>query len=160
MSVFFIADLHFDDERIIKYENRPFENVKQMNETIIRNWNYKVTKNDVVFMLGDIGNETYIKELNGKIYLIKGNHDTKKNQEYRSCGFEEVYDYPIIYENFWILSHEPMYINQNMPYANLFGHVHKSPQYTTYSKQHYCVTVERIDYTPIAFEMIKETLSR
>lgn len=159
MSVFFIADLHFDDERILRYENRPFENVKQMNETIIKNWNYKVAKNDIVFILGDIGNETYIKELNGKIYLIKGNHDTKKNQEYRACGFEEVYDYPIVYENFWILSHEPMYINQNMPYANLFGHVHQSPQYMTYSKQHYCVTVERIDYTPIVFEEIKQKIA-
>lgn len=73
------------------------------------------------------------------------------NWEYRKSGFEEVYDYPIIYENFWILSHETMYINQNMPYANLFGHVHQSPQYTTYSKQHYCVTVERIGYTPVVF---------
>lgn len=159
MSVFFIADLHFDDERILRYENRPFENVKQMNETIIKNWNYKVTKNDIVFILGDIGNEAYIKELNGKKYLIKGNHDAKKNQEYRACGFEEVYNYPIIYENFWILSHEPMYINQNMPYANLFGHVHQSPQYMTYSKQHYCVTVERIDYTPITFEEIKQKIA-
>ena len=159
MRVFFIADLHFDDDRILRYENRPFEYVQQMNETIIRNWNDIVTKEDKVFVFGDIGNESYIKQLNGKKYLIKGNHDTKMNQEYRTCGFEEVYDYPIVYENFWILSHEPMYINCNMPYANLFGHVHQSPQYTTYSKQHYCVTVERIDYTPIAFEEIKKRIT-
>jgi calcineurin-like phosphoesterase family protein len=41
-----------------------------------------------------------------------------------------------------------------MPYANLFGHVHNSPIIKTYSRQHYCVSVERIDYTPVSFEEI------
>ena len=41
-----------------------------------------------------------------------------------------------------------------MPYANIFGHVHNSPIYKTYSKQHYCVSVERINYMPISFEEI------
>ena len=66
-------------------------------------------KKDEIFILGDIGNESYIKQLNGKKYLIKGNHDTKMNWEYREYGFEEVYDYPIIYENFWILSRTNVY---------------------------------------------------
>ena len=41
-----------------------------------------------------------------------------------------------------------------MPYANLFGHAHDSPIIKTYSKQHYCVSVERINYKPISFEKI------
>lgn len=51
MSVFFIADLHFDDERIIKYENRPFENVKQMNETIICEIKKEVITSFFIFSL-------------------------------------------------------------------------------------------------------------
>lgn len=45
-------------------------------------------------------------------------------------------------------------MNRNMPYANLFGHVHDSPIIKTCSGYHYCVSVERINYTPISFEEI------
>lgn len=55
-------------------------------------------------------------------------------------------------------SHEPLYVNENMPYANLFGHVHNSPIFKDFSKQHYCVSVERINYAPISFEEIKKQI--
>jgi calcineurin-like phosphoesterase family protein len=155
MNTFFIADTHFDDEKIINYENRPFKDVNDMNESIISRWNDIVSNNDIIYLLGDIGNEGFIKRLNGVKYLVKGNHDTKANEDYRKVGFAEVYDQPIIWNNFWILSHEPMYVNENMPYANLFGHVHNSPLYKTFSKHHYCISAERINYTPISFEEVK-----
>ena len=161
-KVFFIADTHFGDERIIKYENRPFENSKQMDNEIIKRWNDVVTNDDSVYLLGDFGADGYEKEilskLNGKIYLVKGNHDTKTNDEYRRFGFAEVYDIPIILDGFWILSHDALYVNSNMPYANLFGHVHNSPIIKDYSSQHYCVSVERTNYAPIDFEKIKRTI--
>ena len=155
-NIWFIADTHFDDERILKYENRPFQDVNEMNQCIIGNWNRLVKEDDLVYLIGDIGNEAYISSLNGKKYLIKGNHDTKSNELYRQAGFVEVYDKPIILDNFWILSHEPMYVNVNMPYANIFGHVHNCAIYKTFSKQHYCVTVERTGYGPVGFDEIKE----
>lgn len=49
-------------------------------------------------------------------------------------------------------------MNANMPYANLFGHVHNNPIVRDYSKQHYCVSIERIDYTPIDFEEVKRCI--
>jgi calcineurin-like phosphoesterase family protein len=163
-KVYFIADTHFGDERILKYENRPFENVEQMDLELISNWNRKVSTEDTVYLLGDFGAEgreaEILAKLNGKKYLIKGNHDTKSNEEYRRFGFFEVYDHPIIIEGFWVLSHDALYVNDNMPYANLFGHVHASPIIKDYSKQHYCVCVERIGYTPIDFETIKKTVSQ
>lgn len=156
--VYFIADTHFSEENIMMYENRPFKSVTEMNEELIVRWNQVVSEDDVVYVLGDLGaanQEAFILEqLKGNKYLVKGNHDTKSNQYYRESGFQEVYDCPIIIENFWILSHEPLYVNTNMPYANIFGHVHNSPIITTYSKQHYCVSVERINYTPISFDEI------
>lgn len=156
MAIFFIADTHFDDENILRYENRPFDSVDSMNTTIISNWNSVVKKTDEVYVLGDIGTTTFIKSLNGKKYLVKGNHDVKSNAFYRQIGFEEVYDCPIIIEGFWILSHEAIYINKNMPYANLFGHVHNSPIVRDYSSRHFCVSVERILYTPVSFNYIKK----
>lgn len=159
MSVFFIADTHFSDENIRKYEDRPFENVSEMNEKIIANWNDVVGDEDEVFFLGDVGENSYVKRLNGRKYLVKGNHDTLTDEEYRELGFDKVYDLPVVYNEFWILSHEPIYVNQNMPYANIFGHVHNSPLYKTVSNRSFCVSVERIDYTPVCFENIMVAVS-
>ena len=99
-----------------------------------------------------------MKQLNGKKILIKGNHDIKDNNSYRMSGFAEVYELPVILDEFWIMSHEPMYVNENMPYANVFGHVHNNPMYRTVSPQSYCVSVERIGYTPILFEDVKRAV--
>lgn len=158
MEIYFIADTHFSEENIMRYENRPFESIRDMDNTMLSNWNKIVKDEDIVYVLGDFGadgQESFmLSQLKGSKYLIKGNHDTNSNDYYRKAGFKEVYDCPIIIKDFWILSHEPLYVNSNMPYANLFGHVHNSPLFKTYSRQHYCVSVERIDYAPISFDEI------
>ncbi len=163
-KIYFIADTHFGDERILRYENRPFSNVEQMDLKLVRRWNGKVRPEDSVYVLGDFGADGHeaevLSKLNGRKYLVKGNHDEKSNEECRSFGFSEVYDHPIIIDGFWILSHDALYVNENMPYANLFGHVHGSPIIKDYSKQHCCVSVERIDYSPISFEEIKRKVSQ
>lgn len=160
MKTYLIADTHFDDGNILRYENRPFQSVDEMNEVMMKKWNEVVGSEDVVYHLGDVGNEQYIKRLNGIKYLVKGNHDTKSNQVYRDAGFDEVYDMPVIYQKFWILSHEPLYMNQNMPFANLFGHVHNNPMYRTVSELSYCVSVERMEYRPILFDEVKEAIMK
>ncbi|WP_099467565.1 metallophosphoesterase [Konateibacter massiliensis] len=158
MSIFFIADTHFSEDNIRRYENRPFNNVDEMDKELIFRWNNLVKSSDIIYVLGDFGADkgecVILEKLNGIKYLVKGNHDIYSNEYYRSAGFQEVYDCPIILNDFWILSHKPLYVNENMPYANIFGHVHNSPMFKTYSKQHYCVSVERINYTPVSFEDI------
>lgn len=160
MSTYFIADIHFGEDNIRRYEKRPFGSVSEMDETIIGNWNRVVNEDDEVYILGDFGadgsEQDILGKLNGTKYLIKGNHDTKSNGYYRTVGFKEVYDMPVLFKGFWILSHEPVYVNSNMPYANLFGHVHNSPIIKDYSSQHFCVSAERTDYTPILFEDIEK----
>lgn len=158
MEIYIIADMHFGDRFILSYENRPFKSVEEMDQTIIENWNRTVGSEDVVYVLGDVGDESVIQQLNGIKYLVKGNHDTKEDEIYRQCGFAKVYDLPVILDEFWILSHEPMYVNSNMPYANLFGHVHANPIYKTASPQSFCVSVERIDYTPALLSDIKKRI--
>jgi len=163
--IFLIADTHFGHANIIKYENRPFPDPDAMTESLINLWNSVVSKNDDVYLLGDFS--MYNKErsteicrrLNGRKILIMGNHDDKSVQYYLDCGFYMVSKHPVILENYWILSHEPMYVNDNMPYANIYGHVHGSAQYSTYSAQSCCVCVERTGYKPIPFEDIKEKIS-
>lgn len=82
MKTFFTSDLHFGHEKVIKFDNRPFHSVEEMDEELIRRWNNKVKKGDLVYVLGDFiwrSREEkvadFIKRLNGQIILIKGNHD-------------------------------------------------------------------------------------
>lgn len=154
---YFIADTHFNDSGIMAYANRNFESVKEMTVIMAKLWNETVTHNDRVFVLGDFATgdiDNIYSVLNGEKILIKGNHDTESNQYYREKGFAEVYDYPIIYKKFFILSHEPVFTNESMPYVNLFGHVHNNPIYADKSSKHFCVCAERIHYRPICFEHI------
>ncbi len=157
-KVFFIADTHFSEDKIIEYENRPFSSPEEMNESIITNWNKTVSPDDTVWHLGDFGadghEQDFLNRLNGKIILVKGNHDNKSNEYYRLAGFDEVYDLPVLFNNFFILSHEPIYVNTNMPYANIFGHVHANPMFKDFSEHHFCACVERTNYAPVSMEQI------
>ena len=100
-----------------------------------------------------------INELNGYKILILGNHDRDYPYKFwKESGFDEVYSYPIIFREWFILSHEPLYINSHMPYFNIFGHVHGNKIYTDCSAQSFCVSVERIDYTPVEYNEIVEKM--
>ena len=81
MSIYFSADHHFNHANIIKFCNRPFSSIEEMNEVLIQKWNAKVKPQDTVYYLGDFcfgSQEDYFKirsRLNGHIYLIHGDHD-------------------------------------------------------------------------------------
>jgi calcineurin-like phosphoesterase family protein len=78
MNTYFTSDTHLQHANIIKYCNRPFKNVDEMDETIITNWNSIVKHDDLVYHLGDIGFgdiKNVLRRLNGKIVLIRGSHD-------------------------------------------------------------------------------------
>lgn len=83
-KVFFISDLHFGHKYVIAFDRRPFRDVQEMEEEMIRRWNAKVSPEDHVFVVGDMfGSVTsahageIVHTLHGKIHLIRGNHDPK-----------------------------------------------------------------------------------
>lgn len=89
---YFTSDLHLGHANIIKLCQRPFENVDEMDEALIENWNRKVHKNDVVYVLGDVVWDKkrlshYMERLSGKKILIAGNHDVSfvKKSETEAC---------------------------------------------------------------------------
>jgi len=160
--IFFIGDTHFGDSQIIDYEQRPFANVEEMDKELINRWNYVVADDDKVFMIGDFSLYNMQKtteicnQLKGTKILIMGNHDDNSEKYYNDCGFDKVYEYPVILDDFWMISHKPLYLNKNMPYANIYGHVHGNEMYVDYSKHSFCACVERINYTPISWDEIKK----
>ena len=158
MKRFIIADLHFGHENIIKYESRPFANVKEMNNRLIKLWNSVVGSDDLVYVLGDftlsrrmVVIKNLVNSLNGRKILVMGNHDTRKPRDYIECGFEVAIRKPIMVELGVILMHEPFEdVSLIVPnYIYFFGHVHANKTLMDEYPNCMCVSVERIDYQPI-----------
>jgi calcineurin-like phosphoesterase family protein len=135
-----------------------------MNEALISRWNSVVGKNDLVYNLGDfvLGGsarvEEILKRLNGKIVLILGNHDKEQPKWYVDRGFEWAYRYPIVFNDYMILSHEPQFMEKNSCRVNVHGHTHQN---SYEDKEHYVnVSVECTDYYPISLESVLDGLKQ
>lgn len=92
----FYSDPHFNHTNIIKYCNRPFLNMQEMNDVLISNYNSLINSNDIVIWLGDcffnkqLNNcEEIISKLNGQKILVLGNHD-KNDIQMSQFGFDIV----------------------------------------------------------------------
>lgn len=158
MNEYFISDTHFNHNNIILFCDRPFTSTEHMNSYLIQQWNKTITKRDKIFFLGDFyfGNKTEIKnivqQLNGYKIIILGNHDRHITYKWwiQESGFDEVYKYPIILDEYIICSHEPVFLNPNtQPYINIHGHVHNNPMYKPVTECSYNACVEMNNYTPI-----------
>ena len=83
MKQFITSDTHFFHNNIIRYCNRPYRSVVEMNEDLIAKWNNVVGPDDEIYHLGDFcfGNfakaQSVFDRLNGKKILLRGNHDPK-----------------------------------------------------------------------------------
>lgn len=92
--VFFTSDWHLGHENALKFDERPFKDLNDMHETLIRRYNATVPTYGVCYFVGDMGNKTedirkVINRLNGIKILILGNHDHGVNTMY-NCGFDVV----------------------------------------------------------------------
>ena len=141
-KIFFTSDTHFGSERTLELSKRPFKDTFSMDEEIIKLWNETVSKDDVVYHLGDFGNYEVLKRLNGEIHLILGNYERKDILEGKESidsllayGFKSVSDYKYLnleelgidIENitFLKLVHEPSKCDKDvLNIFNLFGHIH------------------------------------
>lgn len=132
---YYISDLHFGHGNVIKFDGRPFETVQEMEDTIVKNWNSRVTKNDTVYILGDFSWEKeddwirVLNKLNGLKVLIKGNHDIKNISNSLKRKFTDIKDYKEITDNgrHVIMCHYPMPFyksNYNDNNYHLYGHLH------------------------------------
>ena len=124
MSVYFCSDLHFGHKNIQKF--RQFVRSQNHNEQFIcEAWKNRVTKRDVVYVLGDAAFTMeaidLFKDLPGRKFLIRGNHDLCNTAAYLKV-FAEVYGL-FKYKEFW-LSHAPIHPDELRGRLNLHGHVH------------------------------------
>ena len=170
-KIYLTSDVHFNHLNILTYEakTRPFANVDEMNEKIIENWNNVVTAEDTVYVLGDLGMGTLdklpalVKRLNGKIILVRGNHDTPKRIAlYQSLGIEvKDIEYLAYKGRFFIMCHFPndseefirMITHDNSEVVWLYGHVHSNAP-KGYHNGTYHVGMDTNDLTPISLEQV------
>jgi calcineurin-like phosphoesterase family protein len=82
MATWWTSDTHFSHANIIRYTNRPFTSVDEMNARLIERWNERVAPSDEVWHLGDLALGRDITRqiertarLNGRRRLVPGNHD-------------------------------------------------------------------------------------
>lgn len=166
MVLYFISDTHLFHTNIIKYCNRPFKNVEEMNNTIINKWNSIVKLGDTVYHLGDFtlySNEIkeLVDKLNGKIYLIRGNHDHKSISYYNRSGLTVIPTQTKLDEYKIILSHRPLEDNQ-IPegYINVHGHIHDHELEEKFDKsKHFNISVEQTNYKPISIDEVLKRIS-
>lgn len=129
---YYISDLHIGHKNIIRFDQRPFFDLSDMKQTIIRNWNSVVSAHDDVYVLGDMfwNNDDIaevLPQLKGNLYLVKGNHDCIKAE--MSKRFVWIKDYAEIKDNGRnvVLCHYPIAHWRNADYGtiHLYGHIHE-----------------------------------
>lgn len=142
----YIADQHFGHNNIIRFDSRNFDNVQQMEESLISNWNSVVANNDTTYILGDFcwDKEDEWKRilnlLNGNKVLIRGNHDLKNMSNELKKMFQDIKDYKEITDNskHVIMSHYPIFCYKGSYDPNtymLHGHVHNSTREAEWCRQ-------------------------
>lgn len=157
MSEFVISDTYFGHNNIIKYCQRPFKDSNEMDKILVENWNEVVKPEDTVYHVGDFGLaklevlRAIRQQLNGRIVLIKGNHDGGWVRM-RDIGVDEFHPNDLL---IWIgdksiyFSHEPNF--QRKGTVHLYGHVHnRTPE--DEPKWAHNMSVEVIDYRPVNLE--------
>lgn len=175
-KIFLTSDTHFDHGNIIKFCDRPFKDVEEMNYKLIDNWNKKVPQDGLVFHLGDFawgGYEGWKKireQLNGDIILIKGNHDQKNMS---STAEQELFQYvtwqmlieiegrKVLLNHFPFLCYAGVYREPKKLVYSLHGHVHlkkENPMGEDIERvlkyefpTQYDVGVDFNDYSPISW---------
>lgn len=163
-KIWLISDTHFYHKKIIDFCDRPFSDVETMNYILIKNWNSVVGKTDRVICAGDFalcGKDKIIEignQLNGRKTLILGNHDGASLKTYYEAGFEAVSKYPILLNEWFIVSHTPQFVKENGLYVNIHGHVHNHPEYRPFTSCTFNISAEMIGYTPINFEDIVKVI--
>lgn len=150
-NIWVSSDCHFCHDKDFIFKPRGFDNVFDMNETIIKNWNSLVNYNDTVYLLGDIMlNDNFegincLRRLNGNIKIIFGNHDTDSRKDlYKELWNVEVLGYATMIkaEGYtFYLSHYPTITSNHdvdkplkKRVINIAGHTHTTDPFADFNK--------------------------
>lgn len=179
MTIFFIGDTHFGHQEInefIHHDGSPlrrFDTYYEADMCMCELWNATVGVKDVVYHVGDVAFSRFglsmFKLLNGKKYLVRGNHDHFHVRDYQEAGFHDVLGVKQM-KGYWI-THVPMHeacVMEERVKLNIHGHLHRNVVMETHGSGHpdwrkdelgphpkyFNVSVEQIAYAPISLDEI------
>lgn len=161
VCTFVIGNTRFGQQSIEHIKDCPFENVKDMEEHIIKKWNDWVNDWDTVIILGTFAvSEGSIKKytplLKGKKILIKGKYDLKDNQIYYDAGFNEVYSHPFVFREKYILS--PVMMQPDSRFSIVYSYMRNGSEPIPLMDNLICVSPEYIDYKPTYFKILQSRM--
>jgi len=155
-DIFAISDLHLGHANIIRYCSRPFPHdaVAEMDQMLINNWNFTVQPGDTIYHIGDLcyGPDAkspyeYLRQLNGAISLVRGNHDdgTKNTSEKKTLVHMDI---P------FILAHNPDEVPETFSGWVIHGHHHNNNledyPFINFEKRRINVSAEVVRYQPVS----------
>lgn len=175
MTTFFTADLHFGHANIIKFCQRPWKTVEEMDAGLIERWNEVVTEQDEVWILGDVAMTGWRQALSnvsllaGRKHLIVGNHDAKLIAKPFKSAFDTIEQLKTIRvpdedapgkRQHVVLCHYPLAVWDRSHHGtfHLHGHCHASMMRPVYGRR-VDVGVDAWDYAPVSYSRIKNLLS-
>jgi len=147
---FFTSDIHFSDVETMKHDDRPFKSIKEYDKQTIKTWNKMMTKNDTLYVVGDLFDcnhknselykiaAPYFKKIKANIVLILGNNEDRIIEYFFDGSFKRFKDYCLSIgikdvkknlklkfggEKFYLI-HKP--IDKIEGYVNIVGHLHRS----------------------------------
>lgn len=168
MKTFFISDHHFGHSKIIKFCNRPFKTVDEMDFEMIDRWNAVVRPNDNVYHIGDLSflsareTSVLLDCINGNIHLLQGNHDKRwlnGDTKNKLVWVKPYYELKLWNQKI-VLCHYPM-ISWNRSFHgsfHLYGHIHNNGNAGTEHLRAMNMSVELHDYKPVADEFVFDVL--
>jgi calcineurin-like phosphoesterase family protein len=153
---FFTSDEHYGHANVLKYNDRPYSNVAEMDEGLIKNFNSVVTSADVTVHAGDFCwcnhkedvYKKYVRRLNGTHILLVGSHDHWQPESGRYIWHKTIDGIFVVVCHYCMLTWERSHYNS----WQLFGHSHG--RLVRDSKQH-DVGVDNNNYFPVSFEQLK-----
>lgn len=162
---YFTSDHHFGHSNVIKFCNRPFLSIEEMDEKLIQYWNETITNKDNVFILGDFfwkSNTKYcssiLNKLNGYKYLLIGSHDDFLNKKELKKYFVFIKKYHVYKQpgTRIVLFHNPLFSwdGMNNGVYHFFGHAHEKYVCINNNTMTYNVGVDTNNFRPISLDEI------
>lgn len=169
--IWFTSDTHFGHANVLRFCDRPWESIEQMNKALVDNINARVAPSDTLYHLGDFSFKMPVeaaRELRGKIrcrdiHWVPGNHDKDWSQPGVAGTF--VVEPPITtlkLENGRkvVMCHYPIMDWPGLGHGSihLHGHIHATKEYNEWNRAlrllRYDVGVDANDYAPVSIDEI------
>ncbi|NDW07360.1 metallophosphoesterase [Jiella pacifica] len=158
IRTFFTADHHFGHEGVIRMSGRPFASIDEMNRELVARWNAVVAPGDTVWHLGDfsykmpiVDAEKIFRLLNGRKYLVVGNHDRASVREWPWESVHDLHEIAVDGRRV-VICHYPLaeWPGFFRDAIHLFGHVHGNRQVAGAVD----VGVDNWDFRPVSLDEI------